>query len=474
MKRERIRFERVTVEDYEMGGLLDATFHIMEGEIVAAAGQNNSGLRTLFRVLRGERPGYGGKIFVDGAERVLNSVYSALDSGIELIDGEPKTYDNMSVRDNLCLGIEKKHMLRRIGIHKLSEAAAALSGEMGVDLRCKSLKALDDFEKKKIEIIRSVSRGVKLLAFEDIHLYCDERQLAELSAILKRLSSLGISILLQHNENSQWLTQQAGRCIVIRKGRVSNTVYKRADGVLDISEINHISIGRHFEERKTQKPVSGSGAEGASRLVVKNGGRIVLEAGAGEIIGIYDGGRLSALREPEIIAGELCKRFEITIDGEPLRISCVKDLVRTHIAVITNSPSDEQVIENLSPAENVCHLALTEFGKTLIFDRSTADYLFELITGRYNVLKHCRKLAGRTDCRGLSCEEKYEIMLARWLAINPKVVLLFGPLANDDLKNQERTRELLKHLAQQGKIIGIVSSSGGYFSDECERIYRLG
>ena len=92
---------------------------------------------------------------------------------------------------------------------------------------------------------------------------------------------------------------------------------------------------------------------------------------------------------------------------------------------------------------------------------------------RYSILKHCAMLENRRDCFGLSEEEVFELMVAKWLAANPFFVILFPSPGNEDIKRTERFRDLQRELAEQGKTVLLISNDYDRLEQDCNEIYTF-
>ena len=148
------------------------------------------------------------------------------------------------------------------------------------------------------------------------------------------------------------------------------------------------------------------------------------------------------------------------------------DLVAEGAAVIPNAVVDRMIFRNLSPVENVAFFARERLGKRL-YNRRIARYLFQETVLRYDILKHCANLIDESDCFGLSYQELFGLMLAKWLAANPELVVFFAPLSNEDIKMTERMRDLRQSLKKQGKAVLLISNDYEQLEGHCDEIKIL-
>ncbi|MBR4462179.1 MAG: sugar ABC transporter ATP-binding protein [Erysipelotrichaceae bacterium] len=466
MKQERIRFKHLAVEDYNYGILSDASFTLYEGEAVIFAGLMNSGVRAMEKLFEGDAENYGGEILMEGRKIVLHDLEDTIAGGIYCVNSRSRLNEELSLLDNLFLGDAPQNLFSVLNYD--FPRYKELLERYGIDPES-DLAELNAFSRKKIEIIRCIGRGAKLIFLSRVSEYCfDEEEIDQLQKIIIDLKKRGITVVYSMDDMYSPLAKVMDRTIIFRKG-VSSTIIEDPQKFSDYDYVIRAIFGREFiprEEYQTRLFTD-------NHLLIRKNGNVYIEAYGGEIIALADDGAYTGKRSSLEAMRALQENYEIFLNGQKIGIRNIKDFVRQKIALIIKEKADHLVVENLSPADNATMLTLTASRKKQLYEKGSAEYLFGHIVNKYEILKNCRDIIEAKDCYGLSYEQKYEIMLARWLMINPDVIIFFWPLGNNDSKNVERYRDQAETLARQGKIVIVMADRESYFSYGYSGIYRI-
>ena len=458
MKKEVLRCIGVCVEDYKLGGLADATFSLYAGETVALAGLNNSGKKTLLSLLQGKRPQYKGQVYVNGTPVVLRNLIDVYHAGITTIGESTLVFDNMSIDDNVIIMERGKRLFSLFKKQLSNKNANVLYEALGIDSLVKAGKLLTVFEKKKIEIVKTYLGGAHIMLFTDIAVYCGEKEAKELDGIIGLLNSMGISVVIEYDAFFKYFEKRVMRCIVLRRGMLTTTLYQKAEA-FDTDEINYVMMGCVFD-RQSPKPNTFTAERAHSAkldIVHRDTGR-TFQLYGGAIVGVYDE-KERIPRSLEVFIPASAAKFQVSLNDQNVGCRNIHELVKHRVAVIARGTSDMLVFPNLSPVENVGMLAGQIFGRSVVYNKDMDNYLFDMVLGKYPILKHLSKLRDDKNCLALSLQQLYDIILAKWLAINPNIVIMFAPFGNHDAINVERYKELQNTIAEKGKIVMVISSN---------------
>ncbi|MBQ6559359.1 MAG: sugar ABC transporter ATP-binding protein [Erysipelotrichaceae bacterium] len=466
-QKERIRFKKLAIDDYDYCILNDASFTLKTQEIVAFVGLMNSGIKAMEKLFEGECPVYRGEVILEGKKVRCGSPEELISNGIYCVNGKSRLNERMSLQDNLFMGSARKGLLSILDYKAQSKEIDALLKRYGLDL-AKDLSELNAFEKMKLEIVKCIHHNAGIIVFSDLAQICNDDTIVEFVSIMKDLKERGITVIYMMDDFYGKISKAFDRVIVFRRG-CSSTVIDDPDIIRSYEQIVHAIFGREFIKRSEQKVTE---INKDNHLLLKNEKGILLEAYGGEIIGIVDNGRLTSMNSHVQIMKEILKDYDLILNGKEVSIHEMKDFVRQRIALIIKEKSDHLVIDNLSVADNVSMLTLIGNDRRFMYEKGVSEYLYEQVTEKYPILKHCRDLYS-DDCFDLNYEQKFEIMLARWLAIHPDVVILFWPLGNNDTKNAERYWDLACDLSEQGKIVIVIADSYRYFDEGNEKVYMI-
>lgn len=473
MKKEALRFESVNVEDYRYGGLLDATFCLYQGETLALAGLLRSGKKSLLSILKGELPNYGGDIFVFGEEKILNSDTTVSNCGIVSIGENLLLFNNLSLSDNICLSRGRKKLFSLIDSKIDDTLTRRLLLEMKIDILKKTVDMLTSFERTKFEILKAIYSGAHIIVFTSAFMYVNENEAKELCEIIKVLNDFGVSVILESDNDFLLYKEVIQRILVIRNGIITITIYKNENGQFDENIIRHVIAGHSYNKPNYEGGGFTPNKIVAEFLKITNlMNRQTITISRSSIIGIYDPDE-KVPKTAEGLIEMFNKEYVMYINGERINAKNVADLVEQRISIITKEFANDLIFDNLSPVDNVCLHANHMFGNQFIYHRRTAKYLYERIVRKYEVLSHCVDIKDRTNCHNLSYEQQYELMVAKWLAINPKIIIIYAPLCNHDIKNAELYRNLQLKLSKEGKSLIIIASNSDYLQDICSRIFEI-
>jgi ABC-type sugar transport system ATPase subunit len=467
-KREALKCIGVSAEDHVFGGLLDASFCLYRGETVVLSGLADSGKNTLIRILSGDIPKYQGKIFSLGQEVKLGNCSSIHDSGIACIGAIRRIFHNLSLRDNICLAKKAPGLFARLRFEEVEKDSVicSLAGELDIDVSRTSVDSLGSFEKAVLEIVKIYAGGARIIVIDIPALNCTGEEARRLVSIIRTLNTLGAAVILEDNEYFSFFETVVSRVIVLRRGLVAATFYKEHNGTFDVEKIRHAVTGRAFDRRPgfSELAVPKPSETPGLRILEKTGGQ-GYEIPRGTILGVLDMER----KLPGTVEGLLAftnEHYRVFLEGIPFSPETVRDLVAGGVAIISKESADQPIINNFSPVENVNLFAHPLFAGRFIYRRHIAEYIYDHVIGTYSVLRPCAALKNRRDCYGLSYERQYELMIAKWLAINPQVIVFYAPMSND-AKNLEHYKELHAALSLAGKTQIIISSSYEYLAETC-------
>lgn len=469
MKRELLHMEGVSISDNRFGPLRDVTFTLYEGETLLLTGLFHSGLMTLMRLLEGELGPFRGEFRMQGHSCNCITHEVANSMGLAGIGHQSRLLPNLSFEENLQLLCGAG---RRFGLLQTPRSTAVtdqLIQTMQLDLDRPPQRPFDWIRR---EILADFTAGIRVLLFTGMTAQCSSDELELLSDTLMFLKKQGVALLLISVHDDLWCYSDiADRCLVMRKGMIAATVYKGYDGAFDSEQLHHLIVGRRFPPRAASLGEINQTETEKPSFYLRWGTGESIALPAGRVIGLYDE---SSKIPPEADRMLLAMEAELELQkaGRRLIPRTPADLVAEGAAVIPNAVVDRMIFRNLSPVENVAFFARRRLGKRL-YNRRIARYLFQETVLRYDILKHCANLIDESDCFGLSYQELFGLMLAKWLAANPELVVFFAPLSNEDIKMTERMRDLRQSLKKQGKAVLLISNDHEQLEGHCDEIKIL-
>ena len=472
MREEVVRLDYVGIPDGQAGYLRDATFSVFGGEMVVLAGRPSSGARDLMQMLVKERREYSGSIRVGAARRELSEFPSAYDAGVHAISAQSLRHERVCLFDRLCLPSRAKMLWSVVDRRELERSFRHIQAEFGLEDVRFDLSApfagLSKADKILFELIRSVLMQCRLLVLSGVFSQCSGEECRRIAGVLRRLLERGVAMVWEYDEHFPAVQELVSRTVVMRHGVVACILYPRADtGTFDIETLNYAITGRKTRVEAVPRRPAGDVREEAALELVDRAGDRILAARPGEILGIHD-----ALGEIPYCAGEFLAfvnaRCTLRRSGRLLRLGSVNDLARHKVAVISKVP-EQELFKNLPPWENATLLSGRRVSRPFL-NRRVCRYLFRSTVERYAYLEHCAPLLERKSCYGLPEERLKDLVVAKWLTLDPGIVVLFALTETTFPNEQERARQLHRQLAEEGRIVVVISPNSEYLQRTCSTV----
>ena len=454
--------ERITKTFAGVTALRDVDFELRRGEVHALMGENGAGKSTLMKILAGVHTSYVGLVRIDGLETSFGGVRDAEAAGVAIIHQELNLVPELSVADNVFLGREPLIAGTIIDRRRMIRGAERLLQRLGVNIDAESrVAALRVGEQQLVEIAKALSLDARVLIMDEPTSALSSTECETLFKVVRQLTADGVAIIFTSHRIDEVLAL-AHRVTVLRDGRRVLTA--------DISELTRGAIISAMVGRDTGATQRGRAVEGAVALSVRNltldtlgvhGSKRVLHGVSfdlhrGEILGI--GGLLGSGRT-EILecifgAAQGWRGGEIEVDGVIAKINSPTDAYRHGLALVTEDRKTRGLHLAASIRSNVALPsveALSHFGLRA-FVRESA--LAKDVVRRLSV--RCSDIDQTVAT--LSGGNQQKVVIGKWLATEPRVLLLDEPTRGIDVGAKQEIYQLIFNLAQQGLGMLVVSS----------------
>jgi simple sugar transport system ATP-binding protein len=447
--------------------LSDVGFDIKAGEAVCLAGENGSGKSTLIKILAGaERPDRG-DITIDGKPHAALNPRSSVAAGIQVIFQDFSLFPNLSVAENIAFSAELSahaRFVRHARIRSLAKAALERIGvSIDLDARVESLPVAD---KQLIAICRALVSDARLIIMDEPTTALTDREVQSLLNIIRRLKAEGVAVLFVSHKLAE-IFAVCEKIVVIRNGHM---VVDGATASFDLKSLAYHMTGRQFTNTTATVPVKVL----PEILKVTNLNRsgllrdISFSLRAGEVLGIS--GLLGSGRT------ELAKALfglmeldsgEITVNGEAIKIGNPPDAIRAGIGYVPEDRLTEGLFLSQSISRNIAIGRLDEHagaGGFLQQQKLTAEITDWL--HRLNVLA----ASPEAPVKSLSGGNQQRVVLARWLAKSPKILILNGPTVGVDIGSKADIHQVITSLSQSGIGVIVISDDIPEVLATCHRI----
>ena len=435
--------------------LRGASFDLRSGEVHALVGENGAGKSTLVRIITGAVEADSGTIELHGKLITHNSTRLAKSLGIAAIYQQPVLFPELSVSENLALGLERSSQFTRINWRAYRNKAAELLAQVGADIDPDALACdLSMPQQQMLEIARAIGSDARVLIMDEPTAALSDEDAQKLFKVVCRLRSRGAGIIyISHRLNE--LQEIADRVTVLRDGC---TIETRAMNEVTREELIRMMVGRElsaiFPKRAVElgETVLELRGVGCSRSGV---GDVNLSVRRGEIVGVaglVGAGRTELART--IFGLTPADRGEILLGAERVSIKSPAEAIRRGIAYLPEDRRKHGVIAELPISANITLASLDTLSR-----RWSMDFRLEReIAGEYVSRFGVKTPALFSPVSTLSGGNQQKVALSRWLAIKPSVLILDEPTQGIDVGAKSEIHELMMELAEQGAAILMISS----------------
>jgi ribose transport system ATP-binding protein len=434
----------------------DVSLSIAAGEVHAVVGENGAGKSTLMKILSGAQGPDRGTIRVDGQAVTIESPRAAQELGIITIYQELSLVDTLSVGENIFLGDlpTRAGGSWQVDWPTVWSRSTELLDRVGARVRPQTLvRNLSVAQKQMVEIARALARNVRVLILDEPTSSLTERETEKLFEIITQLQNRGVGIIYISHRLGE-VFQIAQRVTVLRDGKVvgSLPVHEASEDLLVRMMVGR-DLSRLFTEaRSSDAPVRLEVRDLSRRGVLHD---VSFSVRGGEVVGLaglVGAGRTELARC--LFGADAISSGEIVLDGSAVNIRTPGDAVDLGIALVPEDRKLQALILGMGVRENLSLPVLDRLGSPFVPSRGRERAL---------VSDYIRSLRIRTPhmeqrVSALSGGNQQKVVLARWLATKPKVLILDEPTRGIDVGAKAEVHALIARLAEQGVAILMISS----------------
>jgi monosaccharide-transporting ATPase len=455
--------------------LQDVDFQVRAGEIHALLGENGAGKSTLIKVLTGVHPADTGTIRLDGRDIQPASPKDAERAGISTVYQEVNLIPALSVAENIALGRQPGRFgfinWRAMRRHA-REALARLDLECDVEAELGSLSVA---RQQMVAIARALDLRARLLVLDEPTASLDEKEVAELFSVMRRLRGDGFGIVFVTHFLEQ-VYAVSDRLTVLRNGQLVGG-YATAD--LPRLALIGKMLGRAVKDEAGREaaPTAAAVASNAAPVLEARGlGRrgaiesIDLTLRRGEVTGLaglLGSGRTETAR---LLFGiDRADTGEIRVQDAPATLRSPRDAVRLGLAFCSEDRKTEGLLPNLSVRENLIFALQAKRGAW----RTLARGEQEALCSHYIGVLQIKTPGAETPIRNLSGGNQQKVLLARWLATQPEAIILDEPTRGIDVGAKAEIELLIAKLRADGLAVLLISSEIEEIVRNCGRVLVL-
>ncbi|WP_456266234.1 MULTISPECIES: sugar ABC transporter ATP-binding protein [unclassified Bacillus (in: firmicutes)] len=434
--------------------LSGVSFDLVTGEVHALMGENGAGKSTLMNLLTGLYSLDQGTIQIDGRETAFKNPKEAEQHGIAFIHQELNIWPDMTVLENLFIGKEIYTKLGLLDTKKMKTLAQTQLARLSVNLSLEQeAGSCSVGQKQMIEIAKALMTDAKVIIMDEPTAALTEREIEKLFQVIESLKKEGVSIVYISHRMEE-IFAICDRITIMRDGK---TVDTKAIPETNFHEVVKKMVGRELTDRYPERTPS----TGDIVLEVKQAARkgqfqdISFSVKAGEIVGVaglMGAGRTEMMRS--LFGLDPLDQGEIWVHGKKAVIKKPSDAVKLGIGFITEDRKDEGLMLDASIRENIGLPNLKSFSPKGLIDKKTEQDFVDLLIKRLTI----KTASSDISARSLSGGNQQKVVIAKWIGIQPKVLILDEPTRGVDVGAKREIYQLMNELTDRGVAILMVSS----------------
>ncbi len=442
---------------------------VNKGEVHALMGENGAGKSTLIKVLTGIYQKNGGTICFDGEEIDCRTPMEANDKGISTIYQELNLVLFQTVYENLFLGREPRDKFGRVDRKAMVAEADRILKDLGIDVDVSvPLSRYPTAIQQMVAIARAVSINAKLVIMDEPTSSLDSQEVQVLFRIIRQLKSQGISVIFISHKLDE-IFEICDRLTVFKDGE-----YVGDYDIKDLNQFKLISLMVGKDTVTLERKKEGYDFADATPIVnmknIRQGMRLNgldVEIRQGEVVGLA--GLLGSGRTElaQVLFGtSMPDSGEVFWWGEPANIHSPSDAIKKGMGFCTEDRKVEGIVPHLSVKENMTIALLPKLNRFGFVKFKEQD---EIVRHYIERLKIKTPTPEQQICN-LSGGNQQKVLLARWMCMNPKLVILDEPTRGIDVGAKAEIEDLIQELSKSGISILMISSEIAELERNCDRI----
>ena len=449
--------------------LKGVSLSVWPGEVVALIGENGAGKSTLMKILGGVHQPNEGSIKVAGQPTVITSVKDAGAAGIGFIHQELNVVDNVDVAGNVYLGREPTTggPLRLLDRAKMLRDTQPYLDQLGLAVSGRTpLSQLSLAQQQMVEIAKALSQQARILIMDEPTSSLTLTETESLIQVIKQLRAQGVSIIYISHRLGE-VKEIADRAVGLRDGQNAGELAK--------SQITHdnmvnLMVGRDL--KKFQHPADP--APKKTRFSVRGlrttrypDREVSFDIGAGEILGmagLVGAGRSETAQA--IFGVDSSAGAAMTLDGETVVVKSPRDAIAHGIYLAPEDRRKSGLIVDMTIRDNITMPSLTRYSPGGLIQRGRENEAAQEASQSLRVKTPTVEFLARN----LSGGNQQKVVLAKWLSLEPKLMIFDEPTRGIDVGAKAEIYELMRGLAQEGVAVLMISSDMEEVLGQSDRI----
>ena len=472
MTQEFLRVSKVSKYFAGVTALERVSFAIDRGEIQCLVGENGSGKSTMIKIIAGVYQPDEGEIFIKGTRHRALKPIDVIHAGIQVIYQDFSLFPNLTAAENITINRQMAANKKFVNWRENRATAERILARINVDIDLDTeVGLLSVADRQLIAISRALMEDARLIIMDEPTTALTQKEVEALFKLMRSLRDMGISILFVSHKLSE-VQEIADKVMILRNGHL---VANDDAGEMTLAKMAYHMTGREITEGVYTYSAEAHSAVSLLKLesLTRPGSfwDVSLDLKPGEILGIT--GLLGSGRTELALAlfgVEPATKGKIIIDGSPIQIRDIQDAMAVGIGYVPEDRLTEGLFMEQSIGRNVVIRVIDDtLTKTNFLSQHKMSDVIQTWVDRLSIKTRDTK----TAVTSLSGGNQQRVVLAKWLASSPKILLLNGPTVGVDIGSKMELHELIKDLARQGIGILIMSDDIPELMHTCNRILLM-
>jgi ABC-type sugar transport system ATPase subunit len=424
------------------------------GSVTAVLGENGAGKSTLLRIIGGDYAPDAGHLEMAGVGLRFRSPRDAHRAGVRVIGQEPEIVPHVTVAENVYLGAlpRRSRLLDRRALNDRVRADLSKWGFEHAISPTTQGRDLSPAQRQLVEILRALTSNAKVLAFDEPTSSLSEQEVVALFRLIRELRQQGLAVIYVSHRLKE-VFEIADDVVVLRDGHLVAT---RSVAATTEAEIVRLMVGRDLSTMFTrQRNTIGKPLLEVHGLTNEDVRDVSLAVHAGEVValaGLVGAGRSELVRA--IVGDWPLRSGSVTVDGRRLRLRQPRDIIRAGVGYAPEERKSEALFLDRTVSDNLS-IAVLDRLRLFRFVRRAAE---KRLVDRYVERLSVRTPSTSHVIRKLSGGNQQKVVLARWLARAPRVLILDEPTRGIDVGAKAEIYRIIADLANAGIAILVISS----------------
>jgi ABC-type sugar transport system ATPase subunit len=430
---------------------------VREGEVMALVGENGAGKSTLLKILAGAEIADSGNIFFAGKEISINSPKEASNFGIKVIYQELNLAVHLSVAENIYVGREPKTKIGLVDFKKMQELANISMKEVGLSIdSSQEVNSLSIAQRQLVEIAKALSEDARIVVMDEPTSSLTDQETKILFEIILNLKKKGISVIYVSHRMKE-IFEIADRVTILKDGKL--VTVKDAKSVSP-DEVVRFMIGRELTDLYGQKSVKN--LQNVEPIMEVEGlssdpyfEDISFKVYPGEILvlsGLIGSGRSEAAMT---LFGALKRsKGKVTVNGEPFHAKSPISAIRLGIGLLPEDRKKQGLFMQLPVRSNMSSASLRDISRNFVVSRAKDVNLVTCFSEKMGLRANAMNVPAGT----LSGGNQQKILLGRWLAKKPKILILDEPTRGVDVLAKSEIYKMIREISDEKVAVVVISS----------------